>query len=78
MCECAGWGIAPGMNAPREEHFELGEALGMMDFERAAKVSGARFVYLQGQVLRGSSARSATSCSICIRSNSATPKCPRR
>jgi seryl-tRNA synthetase len=29
-----------------KEHFDLGEALGMMDFERAAKVSGARFVYL--------------------------------
>lgn len=34
-----------GLNAPKE-HFDLGEALGMMDFERAAKVSGARFVYL--------------------------------
>lgn len=39
------WGSPPGMNAPRE-HFALGEALHMMDFERAAKVSGARFVYL--------------------------------
>jgi seryl-tRNA synthetase len=29
-----------------KEHFDLGEALGMMDFERAAKVSGSRFVYL--------------------------------
>jgi seryl-tRNA synthetase len=34
-----------GLNAPKE-HFDLGEALGMMDFERAAKVSGSRFVYL--------------------------------
>jgi seryl-tRNA synthetase len=42
---------AGGMNAPKE-HFELGEKLGMMDFERAAKVSGARFVYLKGQLAR--------------------------
>lgn len=43
----------PGLelNAPRE-HFELGEQLGMMDFERAAKVSGARFVYLTSQLAR--------------------------
>ena len=36
-----------GMNKPRE-HFEIGEALGMMDFEAAAKMSGARFVVLKG------------------------------
>jgi len=35
-----------------KEHFELGEALGLMDFERAAKVSGARFVYLKGALAR--------------------------
>ncbi|HEY0107522.1 MAG TPA: serine--tRNA ligase [Rhizomicrobium sp.] len=40
-----------GINAPKE-HFALGEALGMMDFERAAKVSGARFVYLKGALAR--------------------------
>ncbi len=45
------WGVPPGMSAPRE-HFDLGEALGMMDFERAAKVSGARFVYLKGALAR--------------------------
>jgi seryl-tRNA synthetase len=39
------FGTNPGSNAAKE-HFDLGEALGMMDFERAAKVSGARFVYL--------------------------------
>ncbi len=36
---------ADAVNSPKE-HFELGEALGMMDFERAARVSGSRFVYL--------------------------------
>lgn len=36
-----------GMNKPRQ-HFEIGEALGLMDFETAAKLSGARFVVLKG------------------------------
>lgn len=38
-------------NKPKE-HFELGEALGLMDFERAAKISGARFTVLKGQLAR--------------------------
>ncbi|MDE2014106.1 MAG: serine--tRNA ligase, partial [Alphaproteobacteria bacterium] len=42
---------AEAVNQPKE-HFELGEALGMMDFERAAKVSGARFVYLTRSLAR--------------------------
>ena len=35
-----------------KQHFELGEALGMMDFEAAAKLSGARFVVLKGPLAR--------------------------
>lgn len=35
-----------------KEHFDLGEALGQMDFDRAAKVSGARFVYLKSGLAR--------------------------
>ena len=38
-------------NKPRE-HFEIGEALGLMDFETAAKLSGSRFVVLRGQLAR--------------------------
>ncbi len=34
------------------QHFELGEALGLMDFETAAKISGARFVVLKGALAR--------------------------
>ena len=45
------FGTRPTMNAAKE-HFDLGEALGMMDFERAAKVSGARFVYLKAGLAR--------------------------
>ncbi len=36
---------------PRQ-HFELGEGLGLMDFETAAKLSGARFVVLKGALAR--------------------------
>ncbi|MGE0255692.1 MAG: serine--tRNA ligase [Alphaproteobacteria bacterium] len=37
---------------PARQHFELGEALGLMDFERAAKLSGARFTVLKGPLAR--------------------------
>jgi seryl-tRNA synthetase len=35
-----------------KQHFELGEALGMMDFATAAKLAGTRFVVLRGQLAR--------------------------
>jgi seryl-tRNA synthetase len=35
-----------------KQHFEIGEALGLMDFETAGKVSGARFVFLKGALAR--------------------------
>jgi seryl-tRNA synthetase len=41
----------PFTNKPKQ-HFELGEALGMMDFETAAKISGARFVVLKNGLAR--------------------------
>jgi seryl-tRNA synthetase len=37
--------------APKE-HFDLGEALGLMDFNSAAKLSGSRFVVLKGALAR--------------------------
>src|ERR1051326_586058 len=40
------WAFAP------KQHFELGEALGQMDFETAAKLSGARFVILKKGLAR--------------------------
>jgi len=36
---------------PRE-HFELGEAMGLMDFERAARMAGSRFTILRGGLAR--------------------------
>jgi seryl-tRNA synthetase len=44
-------GLLKGVNDPKE-HFELGEALGQMDFETAAKLSGSRFVVLERQIAR--------------------------
>jgi seryl-tRNA synthetase len=45
-------GEKPDLGFEPKEHFELGEALGMMDFERAAKMSGARFTILSGPLAR--------------------------
>lgn len=41
------WGEPPDIREPRA-HDELGEALGILDFKRAAKVAGARFTFLVG------------------------------
>ncbi len=35
-----------------ESHYELGEKLGLMDFEQAAKISGSRFAILKGQLAK--------------------------
>ena len=37
------WGKPPTFSFPARPHWEIGEALGILDFERAAKISGARF-----------------------------------
>lgn len=44
--EVRAWG-EPRQIDGAKEHFDLGEALGMMDFEAAAKISGSRFVVLK-------------------------------
>ena len=46
------WGEKPLLSGEVKQHFELGEALALMDFERAAKMSGARFVVLSGALAR--------------------------
>ena len=45
------WGTPRQINNPRQ-HFEIGEALGQMDFEAAASISGARFVVLRDDLAR--------------------------
>ncbi|MEQ8356952.1 MAG: serine--tRNA ligase [Kiloniellaceae bacterium] len=39
-------------NFAPKEHYELGEALNLLDFETAAKLSGARFAIMRGKVAR--------------------------
>jgi len=46
------WGKRPQGGFPRLPHYEIGERLGIMDFERGAKVAGSRFVFLKGQGAR--------------------------
>lgn len=45
------WGT-PREIKDAKQHFEIGEALGGMDFETAAMMSGARFVLLRGEIAR--------------------------
>ena len=45
-------GAPPTFAYKPKEHFELGERMGLMDFERAAKMSGSRFVVLSGELAR--------------------------
>ncbi|MEM8796122.1 MAG: serine--tRNA ligase [Pseudomonadota bacterium] len=45
-------GEKPEFSFEPKEHFDIGEALGGMDFERAAKLAGSRFVVLKGAIAR--------------------------
>ena len=45
------WGTIPAFDFTPAEHFDIGAPLGL-DFESAQAVSGARFVYLRGQIAR--------------------------
>ena len=45
------WGT-PFAIAKSKDHVDLGEGLGLMDFEAAARMSGARFTVLKGQLAR--------------------------
>jgi seryl-tRNA synthetase len=46
------WGDPARFDFTPRPHYELGEALGIFDFERAAKISGARFAVLRGDGAR--------------------------
>ncbi len=46
------WGEAPKFAYEPRQHFDIGEWLGLMDFEVAAKLSGARFVVMKGQLAK--------------------------
>ncbi len=46
------WGEKPDFSFVPKEHYDLGQALGIIDTETAAKVSGSRFSYLKGDLVR--------------------------
>ncbi|MDH3425912.1 MAG: serine--tRNA ligase [Acidimicrobiia bacterium] len=48
--EISKWGDPPQFDFEVKDHIDLGEALGVIDVERGAKVSGARFAYLKGNL----------------------------
>jgi seryl-tRNA synthetase len=50
--ECRRWGNPRVFDFTPLDHDVLGEKLGLMDFDGAAKLSGARFVVLKGQIAR--------------------------
>ena len=49
--ETGRWG-EPRRTGPAKDHADLGEAMGLLDFEAAAKMSGARFAVLKGGLAR--------------------------
>ncbi len=46
------WGEKPTFLFTPRQHFEIGEKLGLLDFERAVKVSGPRFAFSKGALAR--------------------------
>jgi seryl-tRNA synthetase len=46
------WGELPAFDFEPKDHVELGEQLGQLDFETAAKVTGSRFSVIQGPLAR--------------------------
>ena len=46
------WGDIPSFDFAVRDHIELGEGLGMLDFDAAAKLSGARFAVMSGSLAR--------------------------
>jgi seryl-tRNA synthetase len=46
------WGEPTELGFEAKDHIELGENLGMLDFETASKISGSRFAVMRGQLAR--------------------------
>ncbi|HPF45244.1 MAG: serine--tRNA ligase [Alphaproteobacteria bacterium] len=46
------WGDIPSFDFEPKQHFDLGEQLGQMDFDLAARMSGARFVLLRSDLAK--------------------------
>jgi seryl-tRNA synthetase len=46
------WGEPPGFDFPAKDHVDIGSALDMLDFDAAAKITGARFVVMRAELAR--------------------------
>jgi seryl-tRNA synthetase len=46
------WGVKPELGFIPRTHYDIGESLGIMDFERAVRVAGSRFAFLVGEGAR--------------------------
>lgn len=46
------WGEKPAFPFVPKQHFDIGEGMGLMNFEEGAKLSGSRFVVLKGELAR--------------------------
>jgi len=46
------WGDRPSFSFTPKQHFDIGETMGLMNFEEGAKLSGSRFVVLKGAMAR--------------------------
>jgi seryl-tRNA synthetase len=46
------WGEVPQFDFEIQDHVDLGESLGGLDFKTASKISGARFIVMSGQIAR--------------------------
>ncbi|MEE3000042.1 MAG: serine--tRNA ligase [Pseudomonadota bacterium] len=70
------WGHPEKKSFGAKEHFDLGEALGQMDFETAARTSGSRFVFLSGPLARMERALSSFMLDLHINENGFTEVSP--
>ena len=50
--EVRSWGSPTELGFEAKDHIELGESLGLLDFENASKISGSRFVVMRGALAR--------------------------
>ena len=68
------WGEPRQFDFKPQDHVAIGERLGGMDFEAAARISGRAVRGDDAAGSRGCIARSRSSCSICTRASMATPR----
>ena len=71
------WGTPREFSFTPKPHWELGEQLGILDLERAAKITGGALCRVLGHGRASWSARWRTSCSTCTRRSTDTPRCCR-